>query len=104
MGRLAGSSLKRPAENVSTKRNSANTQENKDKQSNKKAKIVEEDMIEVACVKLKIDDNMHPFYEFNGLIENTDLNNIVGYKEKKITKQDVRRYNFKIIKQESIRI
>ena len=61
-------------------------------------------MIEVACVKLKIDYKMNPFYEFNGLIENTDLNNIVGYKEKKITKEDVRRYNFKIIKQESIRI
>lgn len=89
MGRLAGSSLKRPAEN---KRNSANTQENKDKQSNKKAKIDEEEnMIEVACVKLKIDDKMNPFYEFNGLIENTDLNNIVGYKERKITKEDVRR-------------
>ena len=50
---------------------------------------VEAATIDVVCVKLQIEDDKHPFYYANGRTEMYALDDIMGYKEKNIKKEEV---------------
>ena len=75
--------------NNKRKNRAEESDERKEKTKRSRRSNREDEKVEVICAKLQIEDNKHPFHYANGSTEVYTLDDIMGYNEKEIKKEDV---------------